>query len=894
MTLAVGTRLGPYEILSPLGAGGMGEVYRARDARLKRDVAIKVLPSAFAASVERLRRFEQEAQAASALNHPNILAIYDLGTHDGAPYIVSELLEGETLASRLSGGAFMPRRAIGHALQIAQGLAAAHEKGIVHRDLKPENIFVTNDGRVKILDFGLARVTQPESANAGATNLPTVTPGTEPGVVLGTLGYMSPEQVRGRPADARSDIFSFGAILYEMLSGRRAFHGESAADTMSAILTKEPPDLSETNRRIPESLDRIVRHCLEKSPEARFHSASDVAFDLEAVSGMSGEAVVAAAPHRRLRAWLPTALAVLVALGLGFLWGGRMRSRAPALDAIRSVLLLPEGVTFGCMAISPDGRRLAISGLDAEGKRRLWTRSLGASDFQALAGTEGGELPFWSPDGRWLGFFSSGKLRKIDASGGPAIALTDSYGASATWGPSGDILFGAATGGLFRVSASGGKATAATKPNEARHETSHRYPQFLPDGRHFLYFAVNLAGSPEDEANQIHVASLDSKEDRAVMRGYSRTVYAQGNLLYLRAATFSGPLMAQPFDPGRLEIRGEPVTVADKVSVFGDYYLFGNFTASETGALVYDSEQLLSRLVWFDRAGRQVGEFGEAAVVDAPRISPDGGRVVYTSLDSSMNNMQIWVGDLSRGVRTRLTNGPSENANPVWSPDGNRIAFRTDRKHQGDVYVKASSGVSDEEPLYDAAGLSYPEDWSLDGKYLIHFHYSSGVSGGRLPAIQALPFSGDRRPFDLVRGNPNSSLLGASRFSPDGQWVAYMSNESGRAEVYVASFPGHEKTLQISNAGGVLPTWRRDGRELFYVTPDGMLMSVEIVPGTKLSAGVPKPLFRVRAPNTIGTFALYDVAPDGQRFLVVMPVVHGSSVPLNLVLNWTAGLKAGK
>jgi eukaryotic-like serine/threonine-protein kinase len=872
----------------------MGEVYRARDARLKRDVAVKVLPSAFAASGERLRRFEQEAQAASALNHPNILAIYDLGTHEGAPYIVSELLEGETLRGCLSGEGFTARRAIGHALQIAQGLAAAHEKGIVHRDLKPENIFVTNDGRVKILDFGLARVTEPENANASATNLPTVTPGTEPGVVLGTIGYMSPEQVRGKVADERSDIFSFGAILYEMLSGRRAFHGESAADAMSAILTKEPPDLSETDRRIPESLDRIVRHCLEKSPEARFHSASDVAFDLEAISGMSGEAAVAAAPHRRLRASIPAALAVLVALGLGFLWGGRMRNRAPTLDPIRSVLLLSEGVTLRCMAISPDGRRLAISGLDAEGKRRLWTRSLDSFDFQALAGTEGGELPFWSPDGRWIGFFASGKLRKIDASGGPAVVLADSTGVSATWGRNGDILFGEATGGLFRVSASGGKATAVTKPNEARHETSHRYPQFLPDGRHFLYFAANLAGSPEDEANQIHVASLDSKEDRAVMRGYSRTLYAQGNLLYLRAATFSGPLMAQPFDPLRLEIHGEPMTVADKVSVFGDYYLFGNFTASENGALVYDSEQLMSRMLWFDRAGRQVGEFGVPAILDSPRISPDGGRVAYSSLDSSMNKMQIWVGDLSRGVRTRLTNGPSENTNPAWSPDGNRIAFRTDRKHQGDIYVKASGGGSEEEPLYEAAGLSYPEDWSLDGRYLIHFHYSSGVSGARLPAIRAIPFSGDRRAFDFVRGGPDSTLLGGSRFSPDGQWVAHVADESGRAEVYVASFPGHERSVQVSDAGGVLPTWRRDGREIFYVTPDGMLMAVGITPGPKLSAGVPKPLFRMRPPNTIGTFAPYDVAPDGQRFLVIVPVVHGSSVPLNFVLNWTSGLKKEK
>ncbi len=890
MTLSAGTRLGPYEILSAIGAGGMGEVYRAKDSRLGREVAVKVLPAALSKDPERLRRFEQEARAAGTLNHPSITAVYDIGWHEDSLFVVSELLEGETLRSRLVSGPLPPRKAAEYALQIARGLAAAHEKGIVHRDLKPENLFVTNDGRVKILDFGLAKLTQPEGASASATNLPTVTPGTDAGTVLGTLGYMSPEQVRGKTADARSDIFSFGAILYEMLSGRRAFHADTAADTISAILTREPPDLSETNRRIPEALDRIVRHCLEKNPESRFHSASDIAFDLEAVSALPGEAVAAPLVHRRLRKWLPAALAAVTALAVGLWWGRQSKVPVAAARPVRSMVLLPEGVTFGCMAISSDGTRLAFSGLDAQGRRGLWIRNLESFEVQPLVGAEGGTLPFWSPDDRSVGFFAAGKLKRIEIAGGPALALADSDGVGGTWGPNGDILFSEATGAILRIPSSGGKVASVTKPGGA--QSSHRYPQFLPDGRHFLYLALNLAGSPEEESNQVRVATLDPGEDHAVMRAYSRTVYSQGHLLYLRGATYSGPLMAQPFDLGRLEARGEPTTVADRVSVFGDYYLFGNFGASENGVLVYDSEQLLARFLWFDRAGRQIGEFGEPAVFGNPRISPDGERIAYSALDSALNKVQIWVGDLARGVRTRVTNGPAENANPVWSPDGTRIAFQSDRKHQGGMYLKASSGRGDEEVLYEAPGQRYPEDWSLDGRYIIH--YSTEATGKRIPSLFALPLSGDRRPLEIVRGTASTSVLGESRFSPDGRWVAYDSDEPGRAEVFVTSFPDHETTLQISNTGGVLPTWRRDGKELYYVTPEGMLMSVGITLGPRLSAAVPKPLFRLRAPNVVGTFSLYDVAPDGQRFLVMVPVVHGSSVPLNLVLNWTAGLKRDK
>jgi Tol biopolymer transport system component len=887
MALAAGTRLGPYEILAPLGAGGMGEVYKAKDTRLGREVAVKVLPASFLDDPDRLRRFELEARAASALNHPNIVTLHDIGEGRGAPYVVTELLEGETLRSRLAGGALAPRKATEYAIQIAQGLAAAHEKGIVHRDLKPENLFVTNDGRVKILDFGLARVTEPDAGGPSGTQLPTVTAGTEPGLVLGTLGYMSPEQVRGKKADARSDIFAFGTVLYEMLSGRRAFHGETAADTMSAILTKEPQELSESGQKVSEPLERLVRHCLEKSPEARFQAASDIAFDLEAISGAPPSAPAALDAGRG--AWTrraATGLAiVLAATGLGLWLGRETRSAPPAVHAIRSTLLLPERVTFGCAAVSPDGTQLAIAGIGADGRRGLWLRSLESNESRLLTGTEGGNLPFWSPDSRSIGFFNGAKLMRIEASGGPPIPLTEDFGVSASWGPKGDILFSDDKGPIYRIPASGGKRVVVTQLGP--HETSHRYPQFLPDGRHFLYMAFNLEGSPRDEANRVHVASLDSAQDRVVMHAYSRTTYSQGYLLYSRGGDAFGPLMAQRFDPNRLEAQGEPVTLAERVGVFDDYYQYSSLTASETGVLVFDSELLSSRFVWLDRAGRQVGEFGEPAIVAAPRISPDGRQLAYTLYEPT-GSSDIWVGDLTRGVQTRLTKTAS-NDHPVWSPDGGRIAFDTNRSHQGDVYVIATNGSGKEEPLNAGPGQKYPEDWSPGGQFIVE--NATGADDTRTPTIWILPTSGDRKPSVFVRGNASTAIFGDSRFSPDGKWIAYASEESGRGEVYVASFPGRETTLQVSSAGGRWPIWRRDGKELFYVTPDGTLMSVAVTGSPRLAFGVPKPLLHLPSGSAIGIATPYDVAPDGERFLIRVPVVRGTSWPLSLITNWTALLR---
>src|SRR5437773_4943899 len=566
MTIAAGTKLGRYEIRSQLGAGGMGEVYRAYDPKMNREIAIKILPAAFSADKERLARFEQEAQAAGSLNHPNILVIYHIDTHDGSPYIVTELLEGETLRQRIGGVTLPQRRAIDYALGIAHGLAAAHEKGIVHRDLKPDNIFITKDGRVKILDFGIAKLTQPER-NASQTDIPTRRVNTDPGVVIGTVGYMSPEQIRGKGVDHCSDIFSLGAILYEMLSGRRAFHGDSAADTMSAILKEDPPDLSDTNQKISPALERLVNRCLEKNPESRFHSASDLAFALEALSGSTATsaqtvAMPAFAPRwfkrRELIAWAVAGIAILIAAIAVTI--SHFRRPPTELHAVRLFVPPPEKASFGSFAISPDGLRLAFAATDASGKTLLWIRPLDSINAQPLSGTEEATLPFWSPDSRFIGFFAAGKVKKIEVTGGPPQTLCNTpFARGAAWNRDGGIIFTPNTlEPIYRVSAAGGEPTPVTTLDKSRQETSHRWPYFLPDGRHFLY---TVLGAPESRG--IYVSSLDAKENRRLLNvGNSDVAYAApGYLLFRRVVT----LMAQAFDADKLQLSGDPFPIAEQI-----------------------------------------------------------------------------------------------------------------------------------------------------------------------------------------------------------------------------------------------------------------------------------------------------------------------------------------
>ncbi len=874
--------IGEYEIVSKIGEGGMGEVYRARDTKLGRDVAIKVLPAAYAADGERLRRFEQEAQAAGALNHPNILVIYHIGRHDDAPYIVSELLEGQTLRERMGGTALPQRKAIDYALQTAHGLGAAHAKGIIHRDLKPDNLFITNDGRVKILDFGLAKLTAAADGSTSQTEVPTRRVDTDPGVVMGTIGYMSPEQLRGRPADHRSDIFSFGAILYEMLSGKRAFRGESTADTMSAILREDPPDLSGTNKSIAPALERVVNHCLEKNPEERFHSANDLGFAIEALSGsqgMSGSTatVLATLPaHRRSRrelfAWLSAGICLLGAVVLAALY-----FRRPATDErlVRFVVAMPEKATdIFAPVVSPDGRSLAFIAT-FEGKRFIYTRPLDSLTAQRLAGTEDAVFPFWSPESRYLGFFSNNKLKKVEVTGGLPQTLCDVKGpGGGTWNRDGVILFGMDSGPLQRVSAAGGPPTPVFTLDESRKETSQYWPSFLPDGRHFLYQSWN--GRSEDSA--ICGASLDGTKRKLLLKNDSNTAYAPpGYLLFARETV----VMAQSFDATSLQLSGEPFPVAEQVTYSGQYS-YSNFSVSPNGVMVFWGGIVTTQqLRWFDRAGKQLGVVGPPGDYNDIVLSPDEKRAAVQRLEGG--NSDIWLIDLARGLPSRFTFDTAAEDDPVWSSDGTQVIFSSEREGPFNIYRKVSSGANHEELLFKSDGGKQTTDWSPDGRFVLFDHYTT--IGGT--DIWVLPLFGDGKPYPLLHADFQE---GQAHFSPDGRWFAYTSNESGRPEVYIQSFPQSGGQWQISTGGGAQPHWRKDGKELFYITTDRRMMAVDLKLGSTLEAGTPKALFqtqvvRFEAPNR------YAVSGDGQRFLINSPVEEVSQTPITVILNWTAGLK---
>jgi eukaryotic-like serine/threonine-protein kinase len=892
MTITPSTRIGPYEILAQIGVGGMGEVYRARDTKLGRDVAIKVLPAAFSADGERLRRFEQEAQAAGALNHPNILVIFHIGTHDDAPYIASELLEGETLRERMAGAALSQRKAIDYALQVAHGLAAAHAKGIVHRDLKPENLFVTNDGRVKILDFGLAKLTGTGDGTQSQTEVPTRKIKTDPGMVMGTMGYMSPEQLKGQPADHRSDIFSFGAILYEMLAGKRAFRGESMAETMSAILREDPPDLSETNKTISPALERVVRHCLEKNPEERFHSARDLAFAIGSLSGAatsSGQTMTTAAlptlrPRTRERiGWIALTVSLLItAIVLAFLHFPRAPTESVA--AVRYTIVLPmKAMTFGS-AISPDGRSLLFNAA-IDGKTQLWLRPLGSFTARPLSGTEGTfGSPFWSPDSRWIGFLADDKLQKIDPADGTQQTLCNVPGRGGafggTWSREGTILF-ARNGIIYRVSAGGGETAPVLGFNQSRQEALCGYPFFLPDGRHFLYFTT----TPQDGASEICLASLDEKETKRLLAADSQVIYVPsfsesgGYLLFAR----EGALLAQSFDATHLTLVGDPFRVADQVRVI----FRGEFSASDTGTLVYDpsSASQNSQLTWFDRTGKRLEAIGEAGTFSSPRLSPDGKRVVVTRRNPKTRTDDIYVIDLARGSSSPLTFDAADDQYPVWSPDGSHIVWRSHREGSFQLYQRLASGVGPEELLLKSDDPISFHSWSADGRFILYSWLDPKTRGD----VGVLPVTGDRKPFVFLQ-TPFDER--EAHFSPDGRSVAYISNESSQNEVYLQSFPASSQRWPVSTRGGDYPRWRRDGKELFYLSADGKVMAVQVKTGGAFQPGIPEALFDLSAVKmALGSYLGYDVTADGQRFLFVSQIADPAASSLAVVVNWTADLK---
>ena len=886
MTLAAGTRLGPYEILAQIGAGGMGEVYKARDTRLERTVAVKVLPAALSASEEIRQRFEREAKTVSQLSHPHICNLYDVGRHDGTDYLVMEYLEGETLALRLAKGPLPLEQTLRFGVQIADALDRAHRQGIVHRDLKPGNVMLAKGG-VKLLDFGLAKEMQAASAGRD-TALPTRVSEnlTEKGTVLGTFQYMSPEQLEGKDADARSDIFALGAVLYEMATGKKAFAGATQASLISAILRDDPQPISQIAPMTPPALDRVVRTCLAKDPEERWQSAGDVAKELKWIAEGSAAGVAAPQPvaaRRRSReriAWAIAAVAIATASWLGFT---RPRAAPSSGPTVRATIVLPDKLSLNNAVVSPDGRRFVFGGRDASGKVQLWVRSLDAAASTPIPGTDDGVLPFWAPDGRSIGFFAGSKLKRADLAGGSPQPLYDVDGVGGAWAPNGDILFAGPAGPIERLPASGGSPVPVTKLDAARGETAHRYPFFLPDGKHFLYLAMNIAGASEHPANRLWVGSLDGGSPTPVLATKYNAQYSQGQLLFVRGGNFGGTLVAQPFDPVRLKLSGVPITLADQIGLYGDFANFAGYSVSDNGTLLMDTSSLQRRLEWFDRKGSKLGDLADPAPIFFLAISPDASRVAESIYDPATQTTQIWICEVARGIRTRLTAPPGDHLGPVWSPDGSKIASQTDLKHQADIVVRAADGSGSDEAITDQEGQRFPSDWSKDG-WILHFDREG--TGTRRMQLAAIPVAPPRKAVIVVPRSPKDFGLSA-RFSPDGRWVAYDQDESRRSEVYVVSFPDGTGKTQVSTNGGVAPKWTRGGREIVYQDFDERVVAVEIDTSHGVRAGAPRPLFQVPQ----GTNFAWDVTSDGERFLFSVPVVKSSSRLLDLVVNWPAAFR---
>ena len=880
MGLASGTKLGPYEIVSAIGAGGMGEVYRARDARLGRDVAIKVLPQSVASDRDRLLRFEQEARSVAALNHANVLAIFDVGEADQTAYLVSELLEGEPLRNKLQAGPLSQRRTVEYAVQIAEGLAAAHDKGIVHRDLKPENIFISKDGRVKILDFGLAKLTRAESKTAAAPDGLTVAQTqTTPGMIVGTAGYMSPEQVRGQDVDARTDIFSFGAILYEMLSGERAFKGETSVETMNAILKEDPPELDTDKLQVAPGLERIVRRCLEKEPEQRFHSARDVKFAIEALSTSSSATQVRIAQRRGTWQWAGIAVVALMVVaalaGIALRLGARKEAVARPMH-----FAIPMRGDVNSLAISKDGTMMAfVSPDESSGKNVLNVQTIGSDKATALSGTEGAQYPFWSPDGEYVGYFANGKLLKIRARGGdpqPLAAVSPSPRGGA-WSSKGVIIYApAAEGPLWRVNADGTGAASLTERMLLPREVSHRWPIFLPDGEHFLFFGGDFV--KQGEMDGIYASSLHGGGRKLLMKAESNLEFAEpGYLFFMDDA---GRLMMRNFDANKLEVTGEGSPVIAHVG-YHPSTLWGAFTVSENGTVVASATEGTSRsvLTWYDRSGKELGTVSEAGVFYNPALSPDGRRVAHDVADLLAETVHIWLQDLGGKSGTRFTFGRDDGV-AVWSPDGSQIAYRA---VEGDLHLKPANGLgTDRVMVHSTDGDDVlPNSWSPDGRSLV-CTYHRGRGGSRLMLVSLS--DGKRTP--LLNSDVDAM---DGQISPDGKWLAYASNESGTWQIYVTTLLGAQGKWQVSQGGGTEPRWRRDGKEMFYINSKGMMTAVAITANGTFSSGAPRELFAVRSRPPIASTDLYsyDVTKDGQRFLINKYHKPSDVAPLEIVLNAT-------
>jgi eukaryotic-like serine/threonine-protein kinase len=850
----------------------MGEVWKARDTRLERTVAVKVLPSHMSASPEARQRFEREAKTISQLSHPHICALYDVGSHEGTEYLVMELLEGETLAARLTRGALPPEQTLRFGQEIADALDKAHRQGIVHRDLKPGNVMLTKSG-VKLLDFGLAKLRMAESKSVASRLSALPTEGaqlTAEGTILGTLQYMAPEQVEGKEADARTDIFALGTVLYEMATGRMAFSGRSQASLIAAILDHEPEPVSVIQPMSPPALDRVVKKCLAKDPENRWQNAADLGSELHWIGEPGSQTGVAASAGRRRTSWLPWAIAALAAIVAAGALRYKHGTATPAAPRMVLSILPPHGAAWtDWFALSPDGRRLALVGSN-EGRMQIWMRHLDEEDARSIVGTEDAENPFWSPDGRSLAFFARRKLKRVELETGSVQVICDAeFGRGGAWSREGVILFaGGSSGALSRVAASGGTPIAATKLDTARGDLLYRFPQFLPDGRRFLVFV----STPRPETTGIYLGSLESQEVKLLQPSQEAGQFAlPDRLIYVRGDA----LVARRLDLFRAEPSGEPETLVRQVDVAEAATFLRLFSASENGIVAFGDAGYQRPLVWFDRRGNIVGRTSAVAAPRGFSLSPDETLAAYTAGTQTVSD--AWILDLKRDVSTKLTS-ESVTTNPLFSRDGRFIYYRSFGANRFEIRRKPLRSSGPDETVFEGSAFESAFDETPDGKTLIVSRASGSLD------ILALPLQGDRKLIPVLTTEFSER---APSLSPDGRWLAYCSDESGRFEVYVRRFPVTEEKWQVSTRGGIWPYWRGDGKEIYYVGLDAVLRAAPVSAGQTFSVGMPESLFQTRL-RVWTVSRQYIASRDGQRFLMIHPTQDTAASPINVLLNWQA------
>jgi Tol biopolymer transport system component len=889
MTPTQGSILLHYRLVETIGQGGMGVVWKAADTTLDRDVAVKILPDALAADPDRLARFEREAKVLASLNHPNVATVHGFHEAEGVRFLVMELVPGETLEERLKRGAMPPDEALPIARKIVDGIEYAHERGIVHRDLKPANVKLTADGGVKVLDFGLAKALAGDPTTSGPTSTPTLMPtltsmGSVAGLILGTAAYMSPEQARGTNIDRRADIWAFGAVLFEMLAGRRAFEGDTVSDTLASVL-RAPIEWEALPASTPPAVVRLLKRCLERDPKKRLRDIGEARIALDAM-GTEPEVAPAvptgrlAPPKRSLVPWALFALATIAALVLG----GFIAARKPPEARVVRFTVAPDG-TLSRMdwpRLSPDGRLLAFQGFDAAGKQAIWIRPVDSLTAYPLAGTEGATWrPFWSPDSRYLAYFDGRQLKKIPVAGGPPQLIGDAEnGADGTWGTNGVIVFDGrgAIDPMRRISASGGKPSAALGGEAKELPAIASWPFFLPDGKHFLFMSSGGGGSASN--NAVCVAGLDTPGFKRLTETGSRAEYANGYIVYV----LHGTLVAHRFDPDRLELSGDPIPLADHVSENGTRALF---SVSTTGSIALQpgTGGVTSELVWLDRNGKELGKVGGPDTYLDLALSPDASRLAYSLNDTRTDTHDIWVRDIARDTASRLTFDPKDDIRPVWSPDGARVIFSSNRSGPNVCMEKASNGTGDDRPVYkDDAGNVFPRDISRDGRWLALDRFAAVAQ----PNIDVVPSDGKPTP---VRVPGNTAQL-AGQFSPDGRFIAYVSNETGTPEVYVQTWPLGGGKWQISNGGGSLARWRTDGKELFYRNAEFQFFSVPLSLDPRFTAGIPQPLFKRRLQVSAIAVPTWTITPDGQRFLLNAALASTQASPFTVILNWPEALNA--